>query len=120
MADFRQVRTRCNVSDRSPNKRAQFLSVVTLIPRGRVATYGDVARMAGYPGQARQVGYALAAMDRANDVPWHRVINARGAISQRANSTGHIEQRRLLEREAIEFDRNGRVSLARFGWRGDD
>ena len=120
MPDFPQVEVRCNVSDSSPNKRAQILTVVALIPRGRVATYGDVARMAGFPGQARQVGYALAAMGGGSDVPWHRVINARGEISQRANSEGHIEQRRLLEREAIEFDRDGRVSLARFGWQGDD
>ena len=73
---------------------------------------------AGLPNGARQVGYALAALDDAEDVPWHRVINARGEISARADPKGHEDlQRRLLESEGIVFDDRRRLSLGRFRWR---
>ena len=88
--------------------------VVSRIPRGRIATYGQVARLAGLPGQARLVGYALHALPAGTSVPWQRVVNAQGAISTRA---GQTLQRRLLEREGIRFDSRGRISLASFRWR---
>jgi methylated-DNA-protein-cysteine methyltransferase-like protein len=89
--------------------------VVSRIPRGRIATYGQVARLAGLPGQARLVGYALHALPAATSVPWQRVVNAQGAISTLA---GHgTLQRRLLEREGIRFDSRGRIPLASFQWR---
>jgi methylated-DNA-protein-cysteine methyltransferase-like protein len=91
--------------------------VVGRIPAGRVATYGQVARLAGIPGHARQVGYALAALTDARRVPWHRVINAKGEISLRAEPGFEAMQRRLLEREGVVFGANGRVSLARFAWK---
>lgn len=96
--------------------RARIYSVVRRIPRGRVATYGQIARLAKLPGQARQVGYALAALTPATSVPWHRVLNARGAISLRPFDGG-VSQRLLLEKEGVVFDVAGRVSLTRFGWR---
>jgi methylated-DNA-protein-cysteine methyltransferase-like protein len=104
------------MSDPSQSKRARIYSVVALIPRGRVATYGGIAALAGVPGQARQVGYALAALPEENDVPWHRVINAKGEISPRAQDRDIHRQRALLESEGIEFDADGRTSLARFSW----
>jgi methylated-DNA-protein-cysteine methyltransferase-like protein len=73
--------------------------------------------MAGLPRQARQVGYALAALNDDHDLPWHRVINAKGEISRRANGECDPRQRLLLEDEGVEFDTRGRISLARFGWR---
>ena len=95
----------------------RIYAVVRRIPRGRVATDGEIAERAGLPRQARQVGYALAAL-RANDrVPWQRVINARGEISLRAEPGADALQRVLLEREGVRFDTRGRIDLARFGWR---
>lgn len=96
---------------------ARFHDVVGRIPAGRVATYGQVAAAAGLPGRARLVGYALAALPEGSDVPWHRVINARGEISSRAGD-GSAEkiQRLLLESEGVSFDPCGRIDLERFGW----
>ncbi len=87
------------------------------IPRGRVATYGQIATLAGIDGHARQVGYALHTLPAGSDVPWHRVINARGEVSPRNASDSHELQRLLLEAEGIEFDARGRVDLAIFGIR---
>ena len=112
----REVAPDSPVSDPSQSKRAGIYSVVALIPRGRVTTYGRIAALAGMPGQARQVGYALAALEGDMDVPWHRVINARGEISKRSSVEAEQRQRSLLEGEGIGFDSAGRVSLSRFGW----
>jgi methylated-DNA-protein-cysteine methyltransferase-like protein len=93
-------------------------SVVRRIPRGRVATYGQVALVAGLPRRARLVGYALHALpnDKPVRVPWQRVINAQGHVSQRAWSGSEAVQRSLLEREGVRFDAHDRVDLARYGW----
>ncbi len=90
--------------------------VVRRIPRGRVATYGQVADLAGFPRHARMVGYALHALED-DAVPWQRVINARGQISPRAWPGAEIAQRRMLEAEGVRFDRAGRIDLGRFAWR---
>jgi methylated-DNA-protein-cysteine methyltransferase-like protein len=76
-----------------------------------------VARLAGLPGHARQVGYALAGLPEANDVPWHRVVNAEGRVSPRKEPGWDDVQRQLLAREGIDFDAAGRASLTRFQWR---
>ena len=89
-------------------------AAVRRIPRGRVATYGDVATLAGLDGHARQVGYALHALPEGSRVPWHRVINARGEISPRSAGDSHELQRALLEAEGVEFDLGGRVELRKF------
>ncbi len=91
--------------------------VVNRIPRGRVATYGQVAWLAGLARQARRVGYALAALPADRDVAWQRVVNAAGAISPRADPRMETVQRVLLEGEGVVFDARGRADLARFGWR---
>jgi methylated-DNA-protein-cysteine methyltransferase-like protein len=91
--------------------------VVQQIPEGKVATYGQVAALAGLPGRARQVGYALNALPEGLDIPWQRVINARGEISKRATPGFEKLQQRLLEREGVQFDSHGRVSLDQFGWK---
>lgn len=97
---------------------AHIYRVVRRIPRGRVATYGQVAELAGIPGQARQVGYALNALPDQATVPWQRVINARGEISPRADP-GLVEhvQRALLEAEGVQFDDTGRIDLTRYRWK---
>lgn len=94
----------------------RIYSVIRRIPRGRVATYGQIARMAGLPGSARQVGYALHALTAATAVPWQRVINASGGISL-SPMTGGISQRLLLQKEGVRFDARGKISLEKFGWR---
>lgn len=98
-----------------------LLDVVRRIPPGRVLTYGDVAALAGLPGHARLVGYALHALPPYSTVPWHRVINHKGGISTgRAHPGGEVEQQRRLEAEGVAFDANGRTSLKRYRWDPDD
>ena len=92
--------------------------VVLRIPPGMVASYGAVARMAGLPGAARLVGYALHSLPHGSGVPWHRVVGASGTISPHPDPEfGHV-QRSLLEQEGVEFDACGRIDLDRFGWKG--
>jgi methylated-DNA-protein-cysteine methyltransferase-like protein len=96
----------------------RIYAVVRRIPRGRVATYGQVAVLAGLPRQPRLVGYAMHALPNGTDVPWHRVINAQGRVSPRSgDGAGGLRQRVLLEAEGLRFDAAGRVSLARQGWK---
>jgi methylated-DNA-protein-cysteine methyltransferase related protein len=101
-----------------PSTYARIYAVVRRIPRGRVSTYGWVAELAGMPGAARQVGYAMHALPPHTTVPWHRVINAQGRVSPRAGGDPSLEQRFLLEGEGVVFDANGRASLETYGWRG--
>jgi len=93
--------------------------VVRRIPRGKVATYGQIALLAGIPRQPRQVGYALHALPGRSDVPWQRVINARGEVSKRSAPGTEGLQRAALESEGVVFDERGRVDLARYQWRPD-
>lgn len=93
----------------------RIYATVTRIPRGRVATYGQVAALSGLPGRARQVGYALAALAPSTAVPWQRVVNAAGAISLRPMNGG-ISQRLLLEREGVRFAAD-RIPLETYLWR---
>ncbi len=96
----------------------RIYAVVSRIPRGRVATYGQVARLAGFPGQARLVGYALSALADERRIPWHRVVNAKGLVSIRTSGSGHDGlQMVMLRREGVRFDSQGVLSLARFQWR---
>jgi methylated-DNA-protein-cysteine methyltransferase-like protein len=95
----------------------KIYAVVETIPHGRVATYGQVAALAGLAGHARQVGYALFQTPTGSELPWHRVINSRGEISKRSESVGSEQlQRLLLEEEGVEFNDAGRVELKRFRW----
>lgn len=91
--------------------------VVARIPRGRVASYGQIAELAGLPRAARQVGYAMHALPAGSRVPWQRVVNAAGAVSSRAAPGAEDVQRLLLEREGVRFDARGRIDLARYAWR---
>jgi methylated-DNA-protein-cysteine methyltransferase related protein len=92
-------------------------AVVRRIPQGRVATYGQIARLAGMPGQARLVGYALGALKDQAPVPWHRVVNAQGRISPRSGGgPADMVQRLRLENEGVCFDEHGRIPLDRFLW----
>ena len=91
--------------------------MIRQIPAGWVATYGQVAARAGLPRRARLVGFVLQRLDPDTDVPWHRVVNAKGEVSYSpSRNGGDALQRRLLEREGIVFDRNGRFDLERVRW----
>ena len=95
----------------------RIYAVVRRIPAGRVLNYGAVAHLAGLPGHARQVGYAMHALPTGTAVPWHRVVNAQGGISRRARPGPELTQRMLLEREGIRFDGRGRLDLNRYLWK---
>ena len=97
--------------------REKIYAVVRRIPQGRVATYGQVAELAGLPGHARQVGYAMAALPAGTTVPWQRVINAAGMVSRRKMPGAELSQRQLLEREGIRFDARGKLALEKVRWR---
>ena len=95
----------------------KIFAAVRRIPRGRVSTYGAIARVAGLPRQARLVGYALHRLGGATSVPWHRVINARGEVSRRARPGDELSQRMMLEKERVRFNGRGRVKLAEVQWK---
>ena len=94
----------------------QILEVIALIPYGKVATYGQVARMAGLPKHARLVGRVLSRMDYSSEVPWQRVINAQGRISlSRLDDLGFNEQQARLLSEGVVI-KNGKINFKDFGW----
>lgn len=95
-------------------------AVTRMIPRGQVATYGQIATYVVSPRYARSVGRALKLLPArcGREVPWHRVINAAGRISARGDVARPLRQERLLEAEGVVFDRTGRTNLAVFGWGG--
>ncbi len=110
--------------DPAPHKTASsdsyraIYAVVGRIPAGCVATYGQVASLAGLPGRARLVGYALNALAGRSDLPWHRVVNAQGRVSPRSGgSDADREQWLRLEHEGVRFDASGRIPFERFQWR---
>jgi len=90
--------------------------LIRRVPEGSVVTYGQVAALLGAPAASRAVGYALRALPSSSDVPWWRVINARGAISLKGRGPGADIQRDLLEREGVSFDADGVVNLRAFRW----
>jgi len=96
----------------------RIYAVVRRIPEGKVATYGQVAVIAGLPGHARQVGYALNGLNDES-VPWHRVINAQGQVSARSEPGWEGFQRHLLESEGVVFSSRGIVSLKLYRWQED-
>jgi methylated-DNA-protein-cysteine methyltransferase related protein len=101
-----------------PNGNYQKIyAAVKRIPKGRVATYGQIALLAGLGRHARQVGYALHALPDGSKTPWHRVINAKGEISARSSGDHDSLQRVLLEKEGVGFGLNGRVLLEKYRWR---
>jgi methylated-DNA-protein-cysteine methyltransferase-like protein len=116
--EARVTAARGRASTTGSDSHQRILAVVRRIPRGRVATYGQVAVLAGLPRQARLVGYALHALHSDSAVPWHRVINAQGRVSPRAGqSAADTTQRIRLAAEGVRFDASGRTSLKRYGWR---
>ncbi len=106
--------------DRPPRFFTHVYRLVAQVPRGKVVTYGQVAALLGAPRAARAVGTALRhlPLSLTKKVPWQRVINASGGISLRGDVVRAEEQRWLLEEEGVAFNRNGKVNLEKYHWRG--
>ena len=96
--------------------REKIYHVVAVVPGGQVATYGQIANIVGC--SPREVGYAMAALPPASTVPWQRIINRHGRISERSDGQPDAEQRRQLRKEGIIFDTRGVIDLSVCGWRG--
>ena len=102
---------------RSSTAYDKIYAVVRRIPRGKVATYGRVASLAGHPRAPRLAGYALYALPEGSPLPWHRVVGAGGRLTlARLSPDGALTQRMRLEREGVRFDARGRVELRAFAW----
>lgn len=114
------------MSSRPSERSATFYELVyefvRRVPEGRVVTYGQVALELGAPAAARAAGYALHYLSIAppTDVPWWRVVNARGEISLKGRGSGADEQRQRLEDEGVRFDEDGRIDLSRYRWWPDN
>lgn len=91
-------------------------AIVATIPAGKVATYGQIAEMAGEPGAAREVGYIMSRVSPRQNLPCHRVVNKTGALSPEFAFGGQDRQRTLLEAEGIRFTPDGRIDMARHQW----
>ena len=105
------------MTERPSDTYRRIYAVVRRIPRGRVATYGQVAALAGFPRQPRLAGYALHALREEQAVPWHRVLDAQGRLSlMRSGSGAGLTQRLRLEQEGVRFTPAGRVDLDVYRW----
>ena len=93
----------------------RIYAAVRQIPRGKVATYGQIAQIVG-GCSAQMVGFALAALPNGSDVPWQRVINVKGKISPHGFGFGSALQRDLLVSEGVEFGQEDQIDLEKFGW----
>lgn len=94
----------------------KMVTLIRKIPPGRVATYGQIASLVGRPDNSRQVGTILRTLPEDSDVPWHRVVNAQGRISDRGNRAAEGLQRFLLHQEGVRISKSGRIDLAAFQW----
>jgi len=103
---------------RAASAYARIYDIVRQIPPGRVATYGQVAAIEGHC-TPRMVGYAMAALGH-DDVPWQRVVNGQGRVSERSGGGGTSRQRLKLMEEGVRFDSQGRIDFEVFGWDGPD
>ena len=109
---------RKKVSSLAHDDRTQaILMVIQQIPKGKVATYGQIAKLAGFPRNARQVGYILKVLPAGYDLPWFRVVNSKGEISIRKNGSSQMTQRQALEEEGVVFSRQNRISLRDYQWK---
>lgn len=97
------------------DKRSAILQQITAIPQGKVASYGQIAHLAGLPGYARFVGFVLRQLPEDSDIPWQRVVNSKGEIAFPVESAAFEKQCELLHREGVSVV-NGKINLRRYGW----
>jgi methylated-DNA-protein-cysteine methyltransferase related protein len=100
-------------------KREKIWQVVYSIPFGKVATYNQVANLAGLPGYARYVGTTMKLLPRGSKLPWFRVINSRGELSLPFNGKAYLRQKQLLVNEGIVF-KGEKIPLRKFAWHQTD
>jgi methylated-DNA-protein-cysteine methyltransferase-like protein len=98
--------------------RATVLAVVAKIPKGKLASYGQVAALAGFPQRPRQVGMVLSGLPEGTPLPWHRVVNTQGYVPSRGRWWGAFEQIGRLRDEGIEVDDLGNLDLEAHRWDG--
>ena len=101
-----------------PDFRSAVLAVVARIPEGRLASYGQVALLAGFPQRPRQVGMVLSGLPENTPLPWHRVVNQRGYVPSRGRWWGAMEQIGRLRDEGIPVDDQGNLDLEAYRWDG--
>lgn len=94
----------------------RVVATLKKIPKGKVATYSQIARLAGNPNGTRGVVWILHSSSILKDLPWHRVINAKGKISFPEMSSNYLKQKKLLESEGVELNENGKIDLTQFQW----
>jgi len=99
----------------SLNINEKIWQIVASIPKGKVATYGQIARLAGYPGYARFVGHTLKKLPKETALPWYRVVNAQGKLSFPEDSPAYKKQKSLLESEGVVF-KNSKLLLSCYSW----
>lgn len=100
---------------KSPSIYRIIYDIVSLIPAGKVASYGQIARIAGNC-TPRMVGYAMAALPENSKIPWQRIVNSQGKISIRSDGNEDGLQKQLLIAEGVKFGNTGRIDLQVFGW----
>ena len=103
------------MDDSGLNNKEKIWQIVHQIPKGKVSSYGQVARMAGLPGYARYVGHTMKNLPDGTKLPWHRVANSQGKLSFPTGGSEYQKQKGRLEAEGVVFV-NGRFSLKKFGW----
>jgi methylated-DNA-protein-cysteine methyltransferase-like protein len=96
---------------------AKVMKMVRSIPEGKVATYGQIAELAGKPQGSRGVGWILHSSSTAHKLPWHRVINSKGQISFEVGTHNFRKQKRMLEKEGVEFQVEGKLDLKKYQWK---
>ena len=99
--------------------RDAVLAVVAAIPEGRLATYGQVAALAGWPRRPRQVGMVLKGLPEDTELPWHRVVSQLGCIAARGRFWGSLEQAGRQRAEGVAVDPDGGLDLEAHRWRGE-
>lgn len=97
------------------SKQQRLWQVIQEVPAGKVASYGQIAELAGLAGAARLVGNTLKKLPKGTQLPWHRIINAQGKISFPSDSAAYREQKQRLETEGVIFD-NERITLSKYRW----
>lgn len=98
---------------------SEVISLIKSIPRGKVATYGQIAHLTGLYPSVRRVVWILHSSSEKEGLPWHRVVNHKGTISLKPGK-GYEKQKAMLEREGIVFDERNRIDLERFRWETDE